>query len=140
MSSKLEKRISTNSQGKNGEFHTLDSTDCLSEGRDRPRHNEEEGSNYNNQTVTIPHIFSLSSARTRRFQSGGGATYKGEKFRINWQNQNKRSKIVQLVPKGWIGFWLDSTQIENVVHIWASDDWDRRESYEADPDWSEYVW
>jgi hypothetical protein len=45
-----------------------------------------------------------------------------------------------LVPPGWLGAWIDSTQIENVVHIWASSDEDRRKSYEADYNWSEYVW
>jgi hypothetical protein len=61
-------------------------------------------------------------------------------FGINFQNQNKDSKVVQLVPPGWLGVWLDSTQIENVVHIWASRDDERRDSYEADYNWSEYVW
>lgn len=81
----------------------------------------------------IPKSYSLSGARTRRILSSSH-------FGINFQNQNKYSKGAQLVPPGWIGIWLDSTQIENVVHIWASDDDIRRAAYEADPDWNEYVW
>lgn len=83
--------------------------------------------------IDIPKSYYLSGARTRRFQSSS-------RFGINWQNQNDRSKTVQIVPRGWLGWWIDSTQIENVVHIWASNDRVRRKAYEADPDWSEYVW
>lgn len=75
----------------------------------------------------------MTSAKTRRFQSSS-------QFGINFQNQNKRTKIVQLVPKGWLGCWIDSRQIENIVHIWASKDAVRRAAYEADLDWNEYVW
>jgi hypothetical protein len=81
----------------------------------------------------IPKAYYLSSARTRRFRSSS-------KFGINFQNQNKRSKVVQLVPRGWLGIWLDSTQIENVAHIWASNDIERRKAYETDEYWNEYVW
>jgi hypothetical protein len=35
---------------------------------------------------------------------------------------------------------LDSTQIENVAHIWASDDLDRKRAYIEDSNWNEYVW
>ena len=83
--------------------------------------------------VKIKKSYYLSSARTRRILSSS-------MFGINFQNQNDRSKVVQLVPKGWLGCWYDLTQIENLVHIWASSDEERRASYEADPNWSEYVW
>jgi hypothetical protein len=81
----------------------------------------------------IPKSYSLSGARTRRILSSS-------RFGINFQNQNHSSKSVQLVPAGWLGIWLDSTQIENVVHMWASNDLTRVKSYSKDPDWSEYVW
>lgn len=86
-----------------------------------------------NSYESIPKGYSMSSAKTRRFQSSS-------QFGINFQNQSKRTKIVQLVPQGWLGCWIDSRQIENIVHIWASQDSVRRAAYEADPDWNEYVW
>jgi hypothetical protein len=82
---------------------------------------------------SIPKGYTISSARTRRFKSSS-------RYGINFQNQNKKTKIIQQVPPGWIGLWADSTQIENVVHIWKSADEVRRESYEADRRWNEYVW
>lgn len=85
------------------------------------------------ELIKIPKGYSLSAARTRRFLSSS-------KYGINFQNQNKRSKSVQMVPPGWLGCWIDSSQIENIVHIWASGDEERREAYEKDIDWSEYVW
>lgn len=85
------------------------------------------------ELIKIPKSYSLSAARTRRFLSSS-------KYGINFQNQNKRSKTVQIVPPGWLGCWIDSSQIENIVHIWASGDEERREAYENDIDWSEYVW
>jgi hypothetical protein len=81
----------------------------------------------------IPKSYNLSGARTRRILSSSF-------FGINFQNQNHSSKRVQLVPPGWLGVWIDSTQIENVVHMWKSKDYERIRSYSADPDWSEYVW
>jgi hypothetical protein len=35
---------------------------------------------------------------------------------------------------------LDSTQIENVAHIWASRDLIREQAYREDENWNEYVW
>lgn len=81
----------------------------------------------------IPIQFSVSSARTRRFTSQS-------LYRLNFQNPNAEAKRVQVIPKGYLGFGFDATQIENVVHIFESKDADRRRSYEADPDWNEYVW
>ena len=89
--------------------------------------------NDNGHTQAIPKAYTMSSARTRRFQSSSN-------FGINFQNQNKRTKLIHLVPEGWLGCWIDSRQIENVVHIHTSQDMVRREAYEADPDWNEYVW
>jgi 3'-5' exonuclease len=83
--------------------------------------------------VAIPKGYYMSGAKTRRFQSSS-------RFKINFQNQTKRTKKIHLVPHGWLGCWIDSRQIENIVHIWASKDVVRREAYEADPDWNEYVW
>ncbi len=86
------------------------------------------------KTLTkIPKSYSLSGARTRRFISSS-------KFGINFQNQNKKTKIAQRIPKGWLGVFIDSTQIENVVHIWASKDDKRRKAYESERNWNEYVW
>lgn len=81
----------------------------------------------------VPKSYSSSRARTRRILSSS-------KHNINFQNSDHSAKLIQLVPVGWLGCWLDQTQIENVVHIWASGDWRRRHAYEADPDWNEYVW
>lgn len=81
----------------------------------------------------IPVQFSASSARTRRFTSQS-------LYHLNFQNENDEAKGVQLVPLGFIGFWFDATQIENVVHIYESKDTGRRRSYEADYNWNEYVW
>lgn len=81
----------------------------------------------------IPYAISISSARTRRFLSGS-------KYKINFQNSPKEVKEIQRVPPGWLGVWIDSTQVENVVHIYESEDWERLESYRDDPDWNEYVW
>lgn len=81
----------------------------------------------------IPTSFSISAARTRRYTSSS-------MYGLNFQNPDKEAKKVQIVPDGWLGFWIDATQIENVVHIYESEDNLRRSAYEADPDWSEYVW
>lgn len=81
----------------------------------------------------IPVSFSISGAGTRRYISSS-------MYGLNFQNPNKEAKKVQVVPDGWLGFWLDATQIENVVHIYESEDDERRAAYEADEDWSEYVW
>jgi hypothetical protein len=83
--------------------------------------------------VTIPKSYSLSTARTRRILSNS-------RFGINFQNQNKVGKGIQLVPTGWLGVWIDATQIENVVHIWRSNDVLRRRDYERSTEWNEYVW
>lgn len=81
----------------------------------------------------IPIQYSWSSARTRRTTS--------QSFhRLNFQNPNEVAKSVQVVPPGHLGWWIDATQIENVVHIYESDDTARRATYENDPDWNEYVW
>ena len=58
----------------------------------------------------IPKQYSVSRARTRRILSDS-------KYGINFQNANKAAKAVQIVPPGWLGVWIDATQIENVVHI-----------------------
>jgi hypothetical protein len=83
--------------------------------------------------IQIPKSYSLSTARTRRILSNS-------RFKINFQNQNKIGKSIQLVPPGWLGVWIDATQIENVVHMWASKDYERIRAYSSDSDWSEYVW
>lgn len=81
----------------------------------------------------IPLSLSISNARTRRYTSGS-------LYGLNFQNPNEAAKSVQLVPQGYLGVWLDSTQVENVVHIYESADRDRRLAYTLDPDWNEYVW
>lgn len=81
----------------------------------------------------IPIQVSISNARTRRYTSNS-------KYKLNFQNPDKEAKKVQLVPPGFLGVWIDSTQVENVVHIYESNDLARRRAYEADPDWNEYVW
>lgn len=81
----------------------------------------------------IPKQYSISNARSRRYTSNS-------KYKLNFQNPNKAAKKVQKVPSGWLGVWIDATQVENVVHIYESDDWARRKAYEADANWNEYVW
>lgn len=81
----------------------------------------------------IPKQYSSSSARTRRILSNSF-------YKLNFQNPNEYAKQVLVVPKGWLGFWIDATQIENVVHIYESQDEARRAAYEADEEWNEYVW
>lgn len=81
----------------------------------------------------IPMQISISNARTRRYTSNS-------LYKLNFQNPDKEAKKVQLVPPGFLGVWIDSTQVENVVHIYESDDYLRRAAYEADPKWNEYVW
>jgi DNA polymerase I-like protein with 3'-5' exonuclease and polymerase domains len=81
----------------------------------------------------IPKQYSLSGASTRRILSNS-------KHKLNFQNPNEAAKEVQIVPKGWVGFWIDATQVENVVHIYESGDYSRRKAYEADEHWNEYVW
>lgn len=90
-------------------------------------YNEIHGPNW------IPVQISVSSARSRRFTS---QSY----YRINFQNANDHAKEVQIVPPGFLGFFFDASQIENVVHIYESDDDQRRIAYEADEKWNEYVW
>jgi hypothetical protein len=125
---------STNSKRKNGEFFPINNRSRICQLRSKVRFAQHKETNNGDRTlIAIPKSYSLSAARTRRFKSNS-------RFGINFQNQNERSKIVQLVPPGWLGFWIDSTQIENVAHIFFSEDNVRRASYEADPDWSEYVW
>lgn len=84
-------------------------------------------------TEWIPQQLSASSARTRRFTSQS-------KFHLNFQNANTEAKSVVLVPPGYLGIWWDATQVENIVHIYESQDHERRLAYESDPDWNEYVW
>lgn len=92
-----------------------------------PCHHERKGK------LWIPVQFSVGSARTGRFTSQS-------LHKLNFQNPNEEAKEVQVVPKGNLGWWIDATQIENVVHIFESKDYDRRAAYEADPKWNEYVW
>lgn len=81
----------------------------------------------------IPVQFSISSARTRRFTS---QSY----HRLNFQNPNKEAEQVQIVPEGFLFWKIDSSQVENVVHIYESGDKERRRAYEEDESWNEYVW
>lgn len=81
----------------------------------------------------IPTSYSFSRAAT-------GRTTSSSYYKINFQNPNKTAKKLIRIPDGFEGWFIDSTQIENIVHIYESGDEDRRAAYEADPDWSEYVW
>lgn len=81
----------------------------------------------------IPVQYSVDSASTLRFTS---QSY----YKLNFQNPNDEAKSVQVVPDGFLGWWYDATQIENVVHIYESQDDARRLSYESDENWNEYVW
>lgn len=81
----------------------------------------------------IPVQFSVSSARTRRFTSQS-------LYKLNFQNPSEEADEVQVIPEGQLGWSFDATQVENIVHIYESEDWLRRQAYEADPNWNEYVW
>jgi hypothetical protein len=83
--------------------------------------------------VQIPTSFSISNAGTRRYTSNSF-------YKINFQNSDKHAKMIQAVPEGWLQFFIDSTQVENVVHIYESEDDDRRTDYETNEEWNEYVW
>ena len=83
--------------------------------------------------VKIPKSYNLSTARTRRFTSSS-------KYGLNFQNQDKHSKFIELNPPEWITFSIDLSQIENVVHIFESKDIARQKAYEQDPEFNEYVW
>ncbi len=85
------------------------------------------------RVVPIPVSYSISGCSTRRYLSSSF-------HKLNFQNPNEEAKSVQIVPDGWLGWWIDSTQIENVVHIYESEDEERRKAYEKDSEWSEYVW
>jgi hypothetical protein len=132
---RANRRNGNHSKGKDCGIHPSTATGSLSESGDRATTTNGQGDKGSNKTglIKIPKSYYLSGARTRRILSSS-------LFGINFQNQNKRSKVVQLVPPGWLGAWFDLTQIENVVHIYESADEARRISYEEDPDWSEYVW
>lgn len=81
----------------------------------------------------IPAAYSISRAATRR-------TLSKSFYKINFQNSTEAIDEFKLIPSGFLGWFIDSTQVENVVHIYESSDVSRRIAYEADEDWNEYVW
>lgn len=81
----------------------------------------------------IPSAYSISRAATRR-------TLSKSFYKINFQNSTESIDSFKLVPPGYLGWYIDSTQVENVVHIYESNDIARRASYEAESEWNEYVW
>lgn len=89
--------------------------------------------NTNDGSGWIPTALAASAAATRRFTSGS-------MYKINFQNPSKAAKKVWSVPPGWRGWYIDLSQVENIVHIFESKDRVRRKAYELDPEWNEYVW
>lgn len=87
----------------------------------------------NGLSVRIPRSYSISNARSRRFTSSS-------RFGINFQNTNQEAQQAHLVPDGWVALYPDLSQVENVVHIYESEDSERRRDYESNPLWNEYVW
>jgi len=81
----------------------------------------------------IPAAYGISRAVTRR-------TLSKSFYKINFQNSNEAIDAFKLIPAGYLGWFIDSTQVENVVHIYESQDIARRQAYEADEEWNEYVW
>lgn len=77
----------------------------------------------------------ISLAATRRFSSRGS-----DDIKINWQNIPESMHPGVRIPEGEVGWFYDYKQIENVIHIFYSKDGERRKAYEADPNWSEYIW
>lgn len=86
-----------------------------------------------NEYVRIPRSYSVSNARTRRPTSSS-------LYGINFQNSSDEAKEAHIVPYGSLFAGFDATQVENIIHIYESKDQERRDAYEADPEWSEYVW
>lgn len=87
----------------------------------------------NGEIVRVPRSYGISVLRSRRFGSSS-------MFGINFQNASDEAKTAHVVPEGHLGAWFDASSIENVVHIYESEDDARRAAYEADPSWNEYVW
>lgn len=85
------------------------------------------------QNDWIPSAYQVSRAGTRR-------TLSKSFYKINFQNSTESIDGFKLIPPGYLGWFIDSTQVENVVHIHESRDLLRRRAYEADEDWNEYVW
>lgn len=81
----------------------------------------------------IPSSYSISRAATRR-------TLSKSFYKINFQNSTEAIDEFKLIPPGYLGWFIDSTQVENAVHIYESRDIARRSAYEEDEDWNEYVW
>lgn len=81
----------------------------------------------------IPAAYGISRAVTRR-------TLSKSYYKINFQNSNEAIDSFKLIPPGYVGWFIDSTQVENVVHIYESGDIARRQAYEEDEEWNEYVW
>lgn len=81
----------------------------------------------------IPNAYGISRAATRR-------TLSKSYYKINFQNSTEAIDEFKLVPPGYLGWFIDSTQVENVVHIYESSDIARRKAYETDENWNEYVW
>lgn len=86
-----------------------------------------------NMNGWIPSAYAVSRAGTRR-------TLSKSFYKINFQNSTEAIEEFKLVPPGYLGWFIDSTQVENVVHIYESGDIARRAAYEADENWNEYVW
>lgn len=81
----------------------------------------------------IPAAYQVSRAGTRR-------TLSKSFHKINFQNSTEFIDGFKLIPPGYLGWFIDSTQIENVVHIYETNDISRRMAYEEDENWNEYVW
>lgn len=81
----------------------------------------------------IPASYSISRAATRR-------TLSKSYFKINFQNSTEAIDEFKIIPPEYLGWFIDSTQVENVDHIYETSDVARRLSYEADEEWNEYVW
>lgn len=84
--------------------------------------------------------FNISLAATRRFSSSGKVVEDVSGNNLNWQNFPPVIRRAVTIPPGRVGWFFDYKQIENVIHIFFSGDAERRKIYEADPNWSEYLW
>jgi hypothetical protein len=136
-----ERTNGNNSERTNSGFHAINFAISSDERRCGNRPNKEsEVNSKSNSYLYIPKGYRISAARTRRFRSGLRGQWREKTFGINAQNQTKESKQAQIVPFGWLAWYIDSTQIENVAHIFFSHDETRREAYETEEDWNEYVW
>jgi DNA polymerase-1 len=93
------------------------------------------------ESCVVKPSFNISLAATRRFSSGEiFDKVDARAGKLNWQNFPEQMRHAVRVPKGYVGWFFDYKQIENVIHIFESRDEVRKQAYLSDENWSEYLW